>query len=115
MTRIPDGGPTRRVVCGSTDIFGRTRLELKAQRRTAGNNDFSLSLFVKTSWCGYQTAKVSGNVPDFSFDSLKTDKTLEIGVGLTSIGALFMVLGVLLFFDGSLLALGNVRMKSLSK
>ena len=34
---------------------------------------------------------------------------VEIGVALTSFGGLFMVLGVILFFDGSLLALGNVR------
>ena len=33
----------------------------------------------------------------------------EIGVALTSFGALFMLLGVILFFDGALLALGNVR------
>lgn len=34
----------------------------------------------------------------------------EIGVALTSFGALFMLLGVILFFDGSLLALGNVSL-----
>ncbi|KAH9971094.1 hypothetical protein BGW80DRAFT_1323578, partial [Lactifluus volemus] len=32
----------------------------------------------------------------------------KIGVGLTSSGALFMLLGVMLFFDGALLALGNI-------
>ncbi len=36
----------------------------------------------------------------------------EIGVALTSFGALFMLLGVILFFDGALLALGNVRPSS---
>ena len=37
----------------------------------------------------------------------------EIGVALTTFGALFMLLGVMLFFDGALLALGNVRPPSL--
>ena len=33
----------------------------------------------------------------------------EIGIGLTGMGLLFTMLGVLLFFDGGLLAVGNVR------
>ena len=33
----------------------------------------------------------------------------EIGVGLTGFGILFTVLGVMMFFDKGLLAMGNVR------
>ncbi|KAJ8518053.1 hypothetical protein ONZ45_g4817 [Pleurotus djamor] len=32
----------------------------------------------------------------------------KIGVALTSFGGLFMMLGIVLFFDGALLALGNL-------
>jgi len=34
--------------------------------------------------------------------------TIEIGVGLTGIGMFFMILGVLMLFDGGLIAIGNV-------
>lgn len=33
---------------------------------------------------------------------------LEIGVGLTAVGVLFMLMGVFTFFDAGLLAMGNV-------
>jgi hypothetical protein len=39
----------------------------------------------------------------------------EIGVALTTFGALFMILGVMLFFDGALLALGNVSLLQKSR
>jgi hypothetical protein len=34
--------------------------------------------------------------------------TAEIGIGLTGMGLLFTFLGVMLFFDSGLLAVGNV-------
>ena len=33
----------------------------------------------------------------------------EIGIGLTGAGLLFMLLGMMMFFDKGLLAMGNVR------
>jgi len=46
--------------------------------------------------------------------SSQKSSVAEIGVALTTFGALFMLLGVMLFFDGALLALGNVRLFSSS-
>ncbi|KAH6571752.1 hypothetical protein BASA50_001660 [Batrachochytrium salamandrivorans] len=34
--------------------------------------------------------------------------TQKIGVGLTAFGIFFMLLGILLFFDGGLVAIGNI-------
>ncbi|KAF9936524.1 Golgi Transport [Mortierella antarctica] len=34
--------------------------------------------------------------------------TQKIGVGLTAFGLFFMLMGVLMFFDGGLLAIGNI-------
>lgn len=72
--------------------------------------------------CGSQTVKVrapvhrTGQCPQHpslvTFLFTEDDHfyiIAEIGVALTSFGALFMLLGVILFFDGALLALGNVR------
>lgn len=39
-------------------------------------------------------------------------RSAEIGVGLVSVGALFLILGIILFFDAALLALGNILFTS---
>ena len=36
----------------------------------------------------------------------------EIGAALTGLGFCFMTLGVIMFFDGALLAMGNVRLSA---
>ena len=61
--------------------------------------------------CGLQTHRVSDTISsELIFGELSV--LVEIGVALTTFGGLFMILGVMLFFDGALLALGNVRFSS---
>lgn len=48
------------------------------------------------------------SIPMSSKSHSLTTRKIEIGVALTTFGAAFMLLGVMLFFDGALLALGNV-------
>ena len=43
---------------------------------------------------------------------LATGGRAEIGIGLTGAGLLFMMLGVVMFFDKGLLAMGNVRLST---
>lgn len=47
-----------------------------------------------------------------SFDIGNSDKHAEIGIGLIGFGIFFTFLGIVLFFDRGLLALGNVRLAS---
>ena len=61
--------------------------------------------------CGLQTHRVSDTISsELIFGELSV--LVEIGVALTTFGGLFMILGVMLFFDGALLALGNVRLSA---
>lgn len=57
-------------------------------------------------------AQSPSNLPMYNEGILLTCFISEIGVALTTFGGLFMLLGVMLFFDGALLALGNVRPNS---
>ena len=57
--------------------------------------------------CGSQTHRVLSRAFANTLASLTC--VAEIGVALTTFGGLFMLLGIMLFFDGALLALGNVR------
>lgn len=41
------------------------------------------------------------------------ENDVEVGIGLIGFGILFSFLGVILFFDRGLLALGNVRYQTL--
>jgi hypothetical protein len=41
---------------------------------------------------------------------VRARSSAEIGIGLTCAGLLFLLFGVLLFFDKGLLAMGNVRL-----
>lgn len=41
--------------------------------------------------------------------SIFKNNIIEIGIGLTLFGLLFTLLGVLMFFDKGLIAMGNVK------
>ncbi|RUS21875.1 Got1-like family protein, partial [Endogone sp. FLAS-F59071] len=67
--------------------------------------------------CGCQTLKVRhvsfyncvrSVVPNFAKVPTPPPSCAEIGVGLTAFGLFFMVIGVVMFFDGGLLAIGNI-------
>lgn len=66
----------------------------------------------KKEKCGCPTHKVSVCLLSRWKNCLSAPVRTEIGVALTSFGGLFMMLGVILFFDGSLLALGNVSFRT---
>lgn len=53
----------------------------------------------------------SSNFLVFTFFTIRVPWVeTEIGIGLTGLGFLFLLLGVLFFFDKGLIALGNVSL-----
>ena len=56
-------------------------------------------LFLLSTICGSQINRVCASVASL---------TIEIGVGLVSGGVFFLFMGIVLFFDATLLALGNI-------
>lgn len=51
---------------------------------------------------------LSSATTKYQHETNKSDHVIWYQVGLTSFGAFFMMLGVIMFFDGALCALGNV-------
>lgn len=60
-------------------------------------------------WRSGRHAQQPGSKPVLPSLMLLPCCAAEIGVGLTGLGFLFLILGVLFFFDRGLLAMGNVR------
>ena len=56
--------------------------------------------------------RVGARAARLTMDALGVSDTRKIGIGLSTAGLLFTLLGVFMFFDRGLLAMGNVSQSS---